>query len=112
MASLVHDLQQAALDEKSSVSSLLRKALLVASKLNVTDFEAWVRNELEGYGDTPVPAYRVAVGSPKVFDPYRGYQDLHIGDPEFAEKVGTMHLNMSIDALEDSRKQTDRKSVV
>jgi hypothetical protein len=45
MSSLVHELQQAALDEKPSVGLLLRKALVVASKLEVSDFEAWAQSE-------------------------------------------------------------------
>src|ERR1700682_1402825 len=104
MSSLVNELQQAALDEKSSVSSLLRKALLVASKLAVPDFEAWVRNELEGYRDEPVPNYRVVRGTPKVFNPMRGYQALTVDDPELAAMLSTMHLGQSVDTLEDSRK--------
>lgn len=43
----MHELQQAALNEKSSVGLLLRKALVVASKLEVSDFEAWAQSELE-----------------------------------------------------------------
>ena len=104
MSSLIHELQHAALDESSSVSSLLRKALLVASKLGVPDFEAWVRHELEGYGQTPVPGYRVITGAPKVFNPYRGYQDLSTDDPDLAEEISTLHLNTPMDALEDTRK--------
>jgi hypothetical protein len=78
MPRLVHELQQAALDEKSSVSFLLRKALVVATKLSVSDFELWAGSELEGYqdGQLPLPEYRKVHGAPKVWNPYHGYQDL------------------------------------
>lgn len=102
MTSLVRQLQQAALDEKSSVSSLLRKALLVASKLGVTDFETWARHELEGYesADVPTPEYRRIRGTPKVWNPYHGYQDLRCGSPAMAQRISTMLLPYSVDQME------------
>jgi hypothetical protein len=93
------ELQRAALDEKSSVSTLLRKALVVASKLQVTDFEAWARAELEGYKGE-VPEYRRLTGAPKIINPMRGYQDLTCDDAEIAEMIGMLPLGECIDALE------------
>ena len=49
MASLVMQLQQAALDPSVRVSDLLRLALTTASKLGLSDIEQWLRNELDGY---------------------------------------------------------------
>ena len=106
MSSLVHELQQAALDEKSSVSSLLRKALLVASKLDVADFEAWARNELEGYASVPVPEYRQVRGTPMVWNPFRGYQHLTADSAEMSESLSLMGLHFAVDALEDSKDKT------
>jgi AbiTii len=105
MAGLVLELQRAALDEKSSVSSLLRKALVVATKLQVSDFESWARAELEGYNDdaVPIPEYRKISGAPKVWNPYHGYQDLNCGSAVLAEKISTMPLGASIDALENDK---------
>jgi hypothetical protein len=105
MAGLVLELQSAALDEKSSVSSLLRKALVVATKLQVSDFESWARSELEGYqdGSVPVPEYRKIHGAPKVWNPYHGYQDLQCASAKLAEKISLMPLGASIDALEEGR---------
>jgi hypothetical protein len=106
MAGLVTELQRAALDEKSSVSSLLRKALVVASKLQVSDFESWARSELEGYqdGSTPLPVYRKIHGAPKVWNPYRGcFQDLQCETPKLAETISRMPLGASVDELEQGR---------
>jgi hypothetical protein len=107
MASLVHDLQQAALDENASVSSLLRKALVVASKLGVADFEAWARCELEGYNDesTPIPKYRHIRGTPMVWNPYHGNQHLNCASVAMAEKISVMHLPYSVDALDEGTKK-------
>jgi hypothetical protein len=105
MDSLVIELQRAALDEKSSVSSLLRKALLVAAKLQVSDFESWARSELEGYQDTSValPEYRKVRGAPKVWNPYHGFQDLQCETPKLAEVISSMALGVPVDALEEER---------
>jgi hypothetical protein len=105
MPGLVLELQRAALDEKSSVSSLLRKALVVATKLQVSDFEAWARSELEGYLDdgVPIPEYRKVRGAPKVWNPYHGCQDLQCETPKLAEKISLMPLGASVDALEEGR---------
>jgi hypothetical protein len=103
MAGLVLELQRAALDENSSVSSLLRKALVVATKLQVSDFESWARSELEGYQDglVPIPEYRKVRGAPKVWNPYHGYQDLQCETPKLAEVISSMPLGASVDALEE-----------
>jgi hypothetical protein len=102
MDSLVMELQRASLDEKSSVSSLLRKALVVATKLQVSDFESWARSELEGYQDrsVPIPEYRKVHGSPKVWNPYHGYEDLRCELPKMTEIISSMPLGASVDALE------------
>ena len=42
MSSLVEELQRDALDSKIYVSDLLRKSLVVATKLNLADFSKWV----------------------------------------------------------------------
>jgi hypothetical protein len=103
MAGLVHELEKAALDDATPVSSLLRKALVVANKIGVADFETWARRELEGYGaDETLPEYRTVHGAPKVFNPYHGaYQDLQCESAAFAKKISTMHLPMPIHNLED-----------
>jgi len=57
--SLVLELQRKALNPAISVSDLLRSALVVASKLNISDYEIWVKNELNGYTSTDnSPSYR------------------------------------------------------
>ena len=60
MSSLVEELQRDALDSKINVSDLLRKSLVVATKLNLADFRKWVECELNGYGkDDGLPDYRL-----------------------------------------------------
>ena len=50
-----------------NAADLLRKALVVARKRKVTDIEAWLTNELNGYPEgATVPAYRYLRGELKV----------------------------------------------
>lgn len=49
MNGIVIELEKEALDEQISVESLLRKAYLVARKLNLSEFKEWITNEQNGY---------------------------------------------------------------
>ena len=65
-ASLIDELQLEAAGNAVSVSALLRKALMVAAKLDVSDLPKWIDKELSGYGpDDEVPPYRVVHGRVK-----------------------------------------------
>ncbi|WP_196595836.1 hypothetical protein [Pectinatus frisingensis] len=55
----------------------MRKALIVAKKLNLNDFENWIRNEMDGYpAKSVIPNYREVYGVCKYFNPYHGWQDV------------------------------------
>lgn len=61
--SLLHDIQNAATDKSVSVSTILRKAKILASRLKERNFDSWLEQELNGYpDDATVPSYRVARG--------------------------------------------------
>jgi len=51
---------------------LLRKALVVATKLQIAEFREWVQRELNGYkqGDT-LPEYRQIKGNAEAFNPFQ-----------------------------------------
>ncbi len=100
MQSLVEELQKDALNQTVKVTELLQKSLVVVTKLKLDEFAAWVRLELDGYGETEVPAYRVLHGTPQVFNPYRGYQPLHFGSAEHAKRFSIMHFNTPIGQIE------------
>jgi hypothetical protein len=68
VTSIIEQLQAEALDPRASVSDLLRKAKLVASKLGLGDAKSWIDQELNGYGSTKdddFPEYRVVHGQPR-----------------------------------------------
>lgn len=74
MGSLVLELQRDALNPEISVLVLLRKALVVARKLNIQEFQQWVEKELNGYHDISyLPQYRFMFGDLKARNPYQGW---------------------------------------
>lgn len=74
MSKIVIELQQDALKSNSDIMCLLRKAYLVAKKLNLKEFEEWITNEFNGYEDkekNQIPKYRLLRGELKAWYPSR-----------------------------------------
>ena len=89
--SLVIELQQEAINPEAKVSDLLRKALVVAAKLNVGEFRQWIEQELHGYkGDADsIPKYRHIKGELKATHPMYGLVPAIISDSELEDKLST-----------------------
>lgn len=98
--SIVLQLQSECLDKDKDLQSLLRKALLISSKLKLVDFREWISNELKGYKEkTNVPEYRVINQTLKFFNPYHGWTIAQLS-PEIEEHISTFPLQQSITELE------------
>lgn len=70
-SSIVIELQKLATDENESITKLLKKVLIVATKLNLLDFQIWINKELDGYSNVKeVPKYRHVMGEIKAWNPY------------------------------------------
>ncbi len=80
MSSLIQELQQEAYNPCVSVLDLLRKALIVATKLNITEFQEWIEWELKGYQDQLIPDYRKVEGTIRAWNPYHGWQPIVVHD--------------------------------
>ena len=86
MKPIVIELQQDALNSNIPVTDLLRKAYVVARKLKLSDFEKWIKLELDGYSDNEnIPEYRNANGSVKAWNPYHGWQPIYFEDHKMEE---------------------------
>lgn len=100
MSSLVQEIQRDALDPKVGVSDLLRKALVVSTKLKITGDTAWIKAELSGYrGTVELPGYRELRGIPQVHNPYHGYMPLHM-PPKMEQKFCKLPLRLSVAEVE------------
>lgn len=92
MSSLVLELQHEATTQNTNVTDLLRKAYVVSRKLNLDDFEAWTKKELDGYDpDDELPPYRLVDGEPKAQTNF-GTKPLLIPDEELLSVVSTAHV--------------------
>ena len=73
MKSIVIELQEMSSDPNIPITELIRKALMVASKLNLSDFKEWIEKEINGYEEvSEIPEYRNVTGEVKAFNPYNG----------------------------------------
>jgi hypothetical protein len=99
---IVVQLQTDCLDASVPISTLLRKAKLVASKLDLGPTEEWVESELNGYKCPlkDLPEYRKGVGQPKFFNPYHGWLDIVLTDSTTREMVSTAFLPQAIAEIE------------
>ncbi len=102
MTPLVLQLQEDALDPNVGIADLLRKAKVVAAKLDLTEFREWVESELNGYtGNTDVPDYRKVHARVKALNPYQGWIPIIIEDREMERIVSSCSIGQAIGTLED-----------
>lgn len=100
--SIVIELQRDALDRNCRVTDLLRKAFVVAKKLNVSEFENWITKELNGYEEAePVPDYRMIRGRVRGWNPCHGWQPIYFPNAEMEDKLSQCGNNQTIAEIED-----------
>ncbi|MBN3892791.1 MAG: hypothetical protein HWQ43_27890 [Nostoc sp. JL31] len=86
MSSLVFELQTDALNSSVSVLSLLRKALVVAKKLGIQEFDNWIELELNGYTEIKsIPNYRFVQAQLRGLNPFHGWQPIVADDTYILE---------------------------
>lgn len=97
---IVLQLQALAIDESTGVPELLRKALLIATKLGLTEFREWVGRELNGYKTNEyLPEYRKLLGTVKALNPYRGWIPVQFGEPDIERLFREVLVGDSVDHL-------------
>jgi len=100
-ASVVIELQRDALDRNVPVTDLLRKALVVARKLKITELEVWINKELSGYVDAEdIPDYRMIRGQVKGWNPYHGWQPIVFSDAEIENMLSETQNPQAISEIE------------
>ena len=97
---IVLQLQEEALDDSVNIETLLRKALLVAHKLKLKEFEEWILKEQNGYKEEP-PEYRIIGGEIKAQNPYHGWVPV-IMPSKIAEKLNKMPMTHPIATIADA----------
>jgi len=98
--SIIIELQELASDKSNDLTDLLRKSLIVATKLKIENFKIWIRNELYGYSDNDnVPPYREIRTDLKLFNPYEGLIPFIIGNSEIEDAVKNVKLSDQVENL-------------
>ena len=107
MSSLVLDLQKEVMKEDCDVLNLLRKAHLIAAKLDLKQFDEWIKSELNSYrNDSSIPEYRMVKGTLMGLDPYRGWLPIILSDKKREEKL----CNLKIECPLSDFIELDKKS--
>lgn len=98
---IVLQLQELASDNDHDISELLRKALVVATKLQLADFKSWILSELNGYEDmNALPDYRRIRGDLRVQNPFHGLIPFSIHQPEIHEIVTEVLVGDSVSSIQ------------
>jgi len=101
MESIILELQRDALDRSILVPDLLRKAFLIAHKLNISEFKVWTNRELNGYENVEeVPDYRVVQGIIKAWKPFKGWQPVIFSDEKVQKTLSIKRFLHSISEIE------------
>lgn len=102
MGSPVLELQQLAIDSKSPVIDVLRKAYLVATKLKLQDASVWIQHEMQGYPvDVDVPAYRKGTGRLHWMNPVtKNLCPIIVNGHRGLEEIETWHNRESVTVIQ------------
>jgi AbiTii-like protein len=96
--SIVLELQRLASDSTAPIGDLLRKAMIVATKLKIEDFRLWIQDELDGY-DKPVPEYRMVRGRMSAVSRF-GKMPMQFGHPEIEVDACTAQIMAGVAEIE------------
>lgn len=113
MGSVVLDLQKDALNHEARISTFIKKAHVLARKLELPELAAWLECEINGYGETgEVPWYRVMQGRVRTWHPELGLQPVKFEDPKLADFLSRRNLSMSISGVENLIEGRTENSVI
>lgn len=104
MSSAVLDLQQEILKPECDILNALRKARLIASKLDLKEFDTWVQLELNGYANADsenIPNYRSVKGTLKAFNPARGWIPVQCPNDELEKTICELKMWQPISELQE-----------
>lgn len=108
MSSIVLELQKEVISPNCDVLNLLRKAHIIAQKLQLEQFDEWILSELNGYkNNNTIPEYRCISGSLKGWNPYHGWLTVTLLDKSLEKVLCTKREGDSLGALIELEKKSD-----
>lgn len=115
MSSIVLELQREILNYDCDILNMLRKAHLIAVKLNLQELDAWIQHELNGYAyndPDAIPEYRQVKGVLKAFNPYNGWIPAQCPDDEIEKMICELRLWQAIGELQELYAQSEQQGVI
>jgi hypothetical protein len=112
VSSLVLELQAAAMDPNVKVADILRKALAVATKLGLSEFQVWCENELDGYQGPGVPGYRRLEGQIKARHSHLGWIPVRFPDSDLAKQLSVRDIGQSVGEIEHTVEHTTNEETI
>ena len=95
--SIVLDLQKDVMQSDCDIVNILRKAHVIATKLDLIEFDDWLVDELKGYATKKtIPEYRHIRGQLKARNPYRGWMSATIPDDDLERTASERELRNSL----------------
>lgn len=112
--SLVMQLQKECLDGDSPILDVLRRALVVARKLALPDFQDWIQHELSGYGPADQkPEYRFVSGQLKAWNPYnRSWVPVVFSKADLSTELSTRFIGQPIGELETLLRNLGQEAIL
>ena len=108
MSSAILELQKEISSQDCDVINVLRRAHLIATKLNLVDFDKWLMYELNGYpNNTLTPDYRRVKGELKANNPYYGWVPVILADPEMEKLICQIKLINSVSEIKSMCDDSD-----
>ncbi len=108
MSGVILELQKEILSSECDIVNMLRKAHLIAVKLELREFDKWINSELNGYDNQSTrPKYRMISGELKAFNPYRGWITAQIPDFDLERSVTEFFMSNSLSELVSLCKNAD-----
>ncbi len=99
---IVLELQKDCLDDNVFVSRILRKAKVIASKLDLPELRQWIDAELGGYECSvdELPNHRKGIGNPKFKNPYHGWCPILADGGSLGTAIRTVIFKQPVSELE------------
>lgn len=97
MSSIVKELQKEITNGDCDITNVLRKAHIIAVKLNLTEFDDWITKELNGYDNyNDIPDYREIRGIFKAFNRHHGWIPVMSDKEEIGECLNKSKMFESV----------------
>lgn len=98
---IIQELQAEIINPDADINNILRKALLVSHKLQLTEFEKWIKNELNGYSTTDdLPEFRQNIkGQLKYINPFHGWCPIQVETTKYENFLTTRYITQSVPQL-------------